>query len=205
MTSDDIKEVRAMEIRFLSNVGKKRNTNQDYADVYYNQVNYPLAILADGMGGHQAGDVASKKAVEELGAAWQASEITDPEKCAQWLIQQIQIENQAIFEMGASAVELAGMGTTIVAVAIFEDQFTIAHVGDSRIYLLRSGKLQQLTEDHSLVNDWSNQEKLPKNKQPIIRVKMSYCAQSVCPVWSKWMLPVFIYSLEIISCFVQMA
>ena len=69
MTSDDIKEVRAMEIRFLSNVGKKRNTNQDYADVYYNQANYPLAILADGMGGHQAGDVASKKAVEELGAA----------------------------------------------------------------------------------------------------------------------------------------
>ena len=153
MTSDDFQEVRAMEIRFLSDVGKKRNTNQDYADVYYNQANYPLAILADGMGGHQAGDVASKKAVEELGAAWQASEITDPEKCAQWLIQQIQIENQAIFEMGAGAVELAGMGTTIVAVAIFEDQFTIAHVGDSRIYLLRSGKLQQLTEDHSLVNE----------------------------------------------------
>lgn len=142
-----------MEIRFQTDIGQKRNTNQDYAAVFYNQNNYPLAILADGMGGHRAGDVASKKAVEEIGAAWQQSDLANPEKTAQWLIQQIQSENQAIFELGNEQPELSGMGTTIVAVALFEQQMTIAHVGDSRIYLLRQGRLQQLTEDHSLVNE----------------------------------------------------
>ena len=141
-----------MKIHYQTDVGKRRNTNQDYVGVFTNQKGYTLALLADGMGGHRAGDVASHDTVESLGAKWQASTITDSEKAAQWFIQSIQMENETIFARGQEHPELNGMGTTLEAVAFFEDQFTVAHVGDSRTYLLRGGELLQLTEDHSLVN-----------------------------------------------------
>lgn len=79
-----------MEIQFQSDIGRRRQMNQDYANVFVNQTQKSLAILADGMGGHLAGDVASKMAVNGLGAAWEASDISDSEKVAQWFIHQIQ-------------------------------------------------------------------------------------------------------------------
>ncbi len=142
-----------MEVCFLSDVGQKRHTNQDYTQVYYNRQGYLLALLADGMGGHQAGDVASMQTVEDIGKKWQEAEVDTGEEVAKWLIQTIQDENQVIKELGESRAELNGMGTTIVAVVSIADQFIIAYVGDSRIYLLREGQLIQLTEDHSLVNE----------------------------------------------------
>ena len=142
-----------MEIRFQTDVGKRRNTNQDFAATYVNKANVTLALLADGMGGHRAGDVASRQAVSEIGTAWEQTELTDSEKTAQWLIQKIQAESQVIFQKGQEQEELSGMGTTIIAVALLGDQFTIANVGDSRAYLLRNQVLTQITEDHSLVNE----------------------------------------------------
>lgn len=142
-----------MEIRYQTDVGKRRNTNQDFAAVFTNKKEITLAILADGMGGHRAGDVASQLAVNELGNAWNATEITDSEKATQWLIQHIQKVNDQIHEKGQENAELNGMGTTIVAVALIADQFALANVGDSRAYLLRDHSLIQLTEDHSLVNE----------------------------------------------------
>jgi len=142
-----------LEIRFQTDVGKRRNTNQDFAATYVNKANVTLALLADGMGGHRAGDVASRQAVSEIGTAWEQTELTDSEKTAQWLIQKIQAESQVIFQKGQEQEELSGMGTTIIAVALLGDQFTIANVGDSRAYLLRNQVLTQITEDHSLVNE----------------------------------------------------
>lgn len=142
-----------MEISFQSDVGKIRNTNQDYVGVFENKKGYTLAMLADGMGGHQAGDVASKTAVNEIGRQWEKNKITDSEKAAKWLVKTIQEENAAIYQAGQATPEFAGMGTTIEAVAVFEDDFTVAHVGDSRIYTLLEKQLIQLTEDHSLVNE----------------------------------------------------
>lgn len=142
-----------MDIYFQTDVGKRRNTNQDYAGVFKNRENITLAVLADGMGGHRAGDVASRQAVKELGAEWEQTELVDSEKTAQWLIQKIQGENEAIFKRGQEEEALSGMGTTIVALALFSEQFTLANVGDSRAYLLRNRELIQLTEDHSLVNE----------------------------------------------------
>lgn len=141
-----------MEVCFLSDVGKKRNTNQDYVKVFRNQQGYLLALLADGMGGHQAGDVASRKVVEDIGAQWQKFEVVDHEGVIRWLIQTIQKENVLVYELGQAKAELNGMGTTIEAVAVIDEQFILAHVGDSRIYLLRDQEFIQLTEDHSLVN-----------------------------------------------------
>lgn len=142
-----------MEIKFLSDVGLKRETNQDFADVYYNQMNRPLILLADGMGGHRAGDVASRLAVETLGIMWQNADFNEPESVADWLVQNIQGLNEEIYAKGEHDLDYQGMGTTIVAAAIFDDSVTLAHVGDSRAYIIRQNQIYQLTSDHSLVNE----------------------------------------------------
>ncbi|MDA3974675.1 Stp1/IreP family PP2C-type Ser/Thr phosphatase [Enterococcus thailandicus] len=142
-----------MQIEFQSDVGRRRNTNQDYASVFTNQEGIKLAVLADGMGGHRAGDIASQMAVTNLGADWEGQALKDSEKIAQWFIQTIQNENGKIYQRGQEKPEYNGMGTTIVAVALSETRFTIANVGDSRAYLVREDQLKQLTEDHSLVNE----------------------------------------------------
>ncbi len=142
-----------MEIAFRSDIGQRRTSNQDYADAFTNQQDVTLALLADGLGGHQAGDLASRSTVEDLGALWEASQLTDPEKASSWMVKHIQEENHVIYEKGQEQAETTGMGTTIVAAALFSDCYVIGHVGDSRAYLFRDGQLKQLTEDHSLVNE----------------------------------------------------
>lgn len=141
-----------MEIYFQSDTGKRRRSNQDYTASFMNQADNLLALLADGMGGHQAGDIASRQAVEEIGTAWETTTIENSEKAVQWFIQQIQLANQGIFDKGQSDTNLSGMGTTLEAIAILNHQIALAHVGDSRIYVLRDNQLLPLTEDHSLVN-----------------------------------------------------
>lgn len=142
-----------MQISFQTDVGKKRNSNQDYVAVFKNQADITLAILADGMGGHQAGDVASKMAVDGIGDKWQETAIDSPEKACSWFVTAIQAANDAVYELGQEKPELKGMGTTIVCVAVFAEEFALAHVGDSRMYLVRDHEITQLTEDHSLVNE----------------------------------------------------
>ena len=141
-----------MEVYFQSDIGKRRKSNQDYPATFTNQKNQLLALLADGMGGHQAGDIASRQAVEEIGIAWEATTIDDSEKAVQWFLQHIQQANQRIFEKGQSQPTLSGMGTTLEVVTLLDNHLALAHVGDSRIYLFREQRLIALTEDHSLVN-----------------------------------------------------
>lgn len=142
-----------MQIGFRTDVGRKRKSNQDAVGVFQNQEKIKLAIVADGMGGHQAGDVASHLAVLDLGKTWENSNLTDQEDVIQWLLKNIQVENERIFEKGQKDPSQAGMGTTIVAVVILDQTVLLAHVGDSRFYLIRNGKIKQITEDHSLVNE----------------------------------------------------
>jgi len=142
-----------VEINFQTDVGRKRNTNQDYAGLFENQSGVSLAILADGMGGHQAGDVASQMAVNNIGVRWQESAVETSEKAAQWLIKEIQDENELIYQKGQSQPEYLGMGTTIVSAVLLDRSFVLANIGDSRAYLVRNNQLRQLTEDHSLVNE----------------------------------------------------
>lgn len=141
-----------MEVYFQSDIGKRRKSNQDYTATFTNQKNQLLALLADGMGGHQAGDIASRQAVEEIGIAWEATTIDDSEKAVQWFLQHIQQANQRIYEKGQSQPTLSGMGTTLEVVTLLDNHLALAHVGDSRIYLFREKRLIALTEDHSLVN-----------------------------------------------------
>lgn len=142
-----------MKISFQSDTGQVRKNNQDYVAIFKNTKGYSLALLADGMGGHRAGDVASKTAVEDIGGKWERSAVSDSQKAASWLIKVIQEENETIYQSGLEHPEFSGMGTTIEAAAVFAEDFTLAHVGDSRGYVLKHDQLIQITDDHSLVNE----------------------------------------------------
>lgn len=105
-----------------------------------------LGLVADGMGGHAAGEVASALAVEVVRQAFFSLQGPVPQS----LMRAFQTANRAIFEHARSHPECQGMGTTCTALVIHDGQLWLAHVGDSRAYLLRRGKLAQLTEDHTL-------------------------------------------------------
>ena len=140
-----------MEISILTDVGQRRTNNQDYANQYKNKAGKSMVFLADGMGGHRAGNIASEMAVTDLGAAWVATEISTINEVREWFAEYLEKENQQIHRIGQDE-EHKGMGTTLEALAIIDDQVLFAHVGDSRIGLVRNGEYHQLTSDHSLVN-----------------------------------------------------
>ncbi len=151
-----------MELSFwaATDVGKKREANEDNFLV---DKKLSLFVVADGMGGHASGEVASQMAVYELRTAIDAGRdaierFGKGDRQAQQdvlnlLEHAVQSACQAIYLKGQSEPEKRGMGTTTSALLIAGDRGFIAHVGDSRIYLLRAGQVIQLTEDHSLVNE----------------------------------------------------
>ncbi|NRD78828.1 Stp1/IreP family PP2C-type Ser/Thr phosphatase [Bacillus sp. BRMEA1] len=139
---------------FLTDQGKVRLHNEDAGGVFINQDGNRLAVVADGMGGHRAGDVASGMTLSHLKQEWEASKgITTADVAEKWLMEQISKVNGMLFEHANNHLECDGMGTTIVA-AITTDGFAaLAHIGDSRGYILNESGFSQITEDHSLVNE----------------------------------------------------
>src|SRR5215471_6757637 len=107
-----------------------------------------LLVVCDGMGGSNAGEVASRMAADTVVREFTAAPPTDT---AQALSHAIQVANQEIWEHSRSQQDLNGMGTTCTAVALKGDQVMVAHVGDSRAYLVRAHRARQITSDHSLV------------------------------------------------------
>ena len=140
-----------MEIAIKSDVGQRRTLNEDAAGYFLNTQNVPLIVVCDGIGGHNAGDVAS--ALSHLGKRWEEESITDTEAAYQWLVKNIQAENDRVFQKANQYRELDGMGTTIVAAVIIDSELLVANVGDSRAYLYRNFQIKQLTEDHTLVQE----------------------------------------------------
>ena len=139
-----------MEIKLLTDVGQRRSNNQDYINCYKNRAGINLIVLADGMGGHRAGHIASEMTATDLGAAWVDTQIQSLNDVREWYIAQIEAENQKIYSLGLQE-EYKGMGTTLEMVVIIDQQMIYAHVGDSRIGVLRGEEYTQLTNDHSLV------------------------------------------------------
>jgi PPM family protein phosphatase len=125
-----------------SDVGRIRSGNEDS---YLAEA--PLFVVADGMGGHTAGDVASSTAVETIADHLRSADGSDPESLAQL----VRDANAAIFEKASTDSSLSGMGTTCTLVFIDGDRAHIAHVGDSRAYRLQADRMERLTEDHTLV------------------------------------------------------
>ncbi|MFD1018123.1 Stp1/IreP family PP2C-type Ser/Thr phosphatase [Thalassobacillus hwangdonensis] len=139
---------------FLTDRGQVRNHNEDAGGLYMNANHQTLAVVADGMGGHRAGDVASEMAASNLHKKWQTAEkMTTPEQAEDWLDLAIKEINEEIFSYATENEECKGMGTTVVAAICTTDFVTIAHIGDSRCYLANAYGFKQVTEDHSLVNE----------------------------------------------------
>ncbi|MCG8417868.1 MAG: Stp1/IreP family PP2C-type Ser/Thr phosphatase [Proteobacteria bacterium] len=153
-----------MRVRFAgaTDIGRKRTHNEDYI---FLPTDTRLAIVADGMGGHAFGEVASKLAVETVVGYYHdtADEqvITWPYKVDRGIrgdvnrmITSIMLANLQIYEKAQRDTNCKGMGTTCVAIYFLDNTVIIGHVGDSRAYRLRSNDICQLTEDHSLINDY---------------------------------------------------
>ena len=135
----------------ITDVGMVRQVNQDYVYTTDNPLG-PLPnlfVVADGMGGHQAGDYASKYTVEVLRRELKQSEEEDVEKA---LVSAIKTANREIIKKASQDPHLKGMGTTVVVATIVNQMMYFANVGDSRLYLINQG-ITQLTKDHSLVEE----------------------------------------------------
>jgi serine/threonine protein phosphatase PrpC len=130
-----------------TDVGRTRSGNEDS---YF--CGRTVFAVADGLGGHQGGEVASAAAVEPL-AALDGREFATPAEAAEALAGAIAEANAAIGDQAAANPSLWGMGTTVTAAAVAGDHLQLAHVGDSRAYLLREGSFGQLTTDHTVVGE----------------------------------------------------
>ncbi|MBP1913701.1 protein phosphatase [Lederbergia galactosidilyticus] len=143
-----------MDAIFKTDQGKIRKLNEDSGGIFLNSANHYLAIVADGMGGHNAGEVASQIAVSSLGELWENTKsFTSPEMAEQWIRTQVEYVNKKIFEHSQLHPECEGMGTTLVAALCLDGFATIVNIGDSRCYLHNENGFKQITEDHSLVNE----------------------------------------------------
>ncbi|WP_125565100.1 Stp1/IreP family PP2C-type Ser/Thr phosphatase [Companilactobacillus insicii] len=142
-----------MDYALLTDVGKLRENNQDYVNVFKNKRGIVFGIVADGMGGHRGGDVASDMAVSHLGHNFEESEITDLEDLREWVLKEISKENDRIVSVSNQFDDLNGMGTTMVGVFFVGEKMMVVNVGDSRCYVYHDDELKQLSVDHSLVHE----------------------------------------------------
>ena len=142
--------LRAADTIWKTDTGRQRRDNEDSAFV-----RAPLFVVADGMGGAQAGEVASAMAVEAF-----HQDLPDEGSPEERLTARIRSANRRIYDVSRTEHEHAGMGTTLTAVYLADDYLAVAHVGDSRAYIFRDGALTRLTQDHSLVEELVRQGKL---------------------------------------------
>lgn len=144
-----------MFICACSDVGKVRAINQD-AYFYIEDKKVPIFIIADGMGGHKAGEIASNLAISTIVSYYEDNleKIINEEMFVpQFINESIEKANEKIVEESKVEKEFNGMGTTITMCLIVNGELYVGHVGDSRAYLLRDKELIQLTQDHSLVGE----------------------------------------------------
>jgi PPM family protein phosphatase len=147
----------------ITDVGLKREGNED---CFSTNDTLGLYVVADGMGGHLAGEVASKIAVELINKSfrqWVESETSEQDvfgvldktlsKEGNYILSSIRLANRVVYEMAEMHEEYHGMGTTIAVLAVFQGRVIAANVGDSRIYMLRNGHLERLSKDHTIVSE----------------------------------------------------
>lgn len=144
-----------VQFEVLSDIGRKRTVNEDSAAVFSLADGITLAVIADGMGGHQGGDFASSTAVQLLEEEFmklKMSEFINEETRSEWLRESIFYVNRVLYNHANDNVEFKGMGTTLEAALIHGNSCLISHVGDSRIYAISHKGIRQVTKDHSYVN-----------------------------------------------------
>jgi len=138
-----------------SDIGLKRKVNEDRAAFIQRPDHFKLAILADGMGGHNAGDIASDMAIKEMeylfkNAISKNFETTHSKK--RWMLEVVKKVNEKIYKHSIENEACNGMGTTLIAVLIDHEKCLISHIGDSRVYYFTPSIVELITRDHSYVN-----------------------------------------------------
>jgi protein phosphatase len=146
--------LRAAESTWKTDTGRQRRENEDSA-----YMRAPVFVVADGMGGAQAGEVASSIAIEAF-----ERELPDSGTPEERLAERVREANQQIYDHSRAEHGREGMGTTLTAAYLDDAHLAIAHVGDSRAYLFRDGELTRLTQDHSLVDELVRQGKLTEEQ-----------------------------------------
>jgi protein phosphatase len=134
-------------VGILSDVGKVRKLNEDFVD-FYNGKNFNLYVVADGMGGHNAGEVASRIAVETIISYMKSNETSNMEED---LLKAVSLANDKIYELSISHSQFGGMGTTITVCLVKDKDMIVANVGDSSCYVVKYDGMTKVTKDHSLV------------------------------------------------------
>ena len=144
-----------MNFTVESDIGLKRKINEDRAAFFERPDHFKLAILADGMGGHNAGDVASEMAITEMHRLFKlvdAEDFASKQLKLDWLRNAVSHINQKIYQYSLTHEDCQGMGTTMIAALLDENECLISHVGDSRVYHFADEEVKLITRDHSYVN-----------------------------------------------------
>lgn len=145
--------VYQVSVSSLCDIGLIRQNNEDALKILNDEQFY---VVADGMGGHQAGEVASRETVERLCKLFLEGYESSPPSLAEaedWIKSMIQQVNGVVFRISRERPDMRGMGTTLCCVYLHPQGLVYGHVGDSRIYRLRNSELMQLTQDHSLLRE----------------------------------------------------
>lgn len=147
-----------------SHRGKVRKSNQDYFYIPQEGQIPTIAMVADGMGGHNAGDIASSMAVEAITEYFSENLDTSINEPLKFIEDSISVSNNKVFSFANNNEDYNGMGTTLVVALLHESKVYIGHVGDSRGYLIRNGNVIQLTKDHSLVQELLDNGSITQNE-----------------------------------------
>ncbi len=142
-----------MQTYYLTDAGKVREHNEDNVIIVKNDKNEYFMAVADGMGGHRAGEIASTLTVEYLSEAFLGMDtIGDKAKAVNWMRDSVNHINNKIFEYTEQNPDSKGMGTTVVMAILTNEYLLFGNIGDSSGFVLKEGKLYKVTKDHTLVN-----------------------------------------------------
>ncbi|MBO4601441.1 MAG: Stp1/IreP family PP2C-type Ser/Thr phosphatase [Bacilli bacterium] len=142
-----------MKSFYLTDVGKVRSHNEDSVTILKNNSNEYLMVVADGMGGHRKGEVASQLVVNYLAKKFvETNTVGDKASAIAWLKTVLDEMNDLIIDYGATHIDSSGLGTTVVLSIITNEYLLIGNVGDSSGYVMKSNKLHKVTKPHTLVN-----------------------------------------------------
>lgn len=170
----------------ISDKGKVRKQNQD--SIYIpTDIDYDLYIIADGMGGANAGDVASKKAIEYVKEYIKDNYIQEGDnKIKQVIRQSLIYANEQVYKMSLQDEKFEGMGTTIIVVLVCKNKMYIGHIGDSRLYRIRDKFIRKITKDHSYVQKLIDDKTITKKEATLhprrnVLLKALGCEQNIEP------------------------
>lgn len=142
-----------MKSYYLTDTGKVRSHNEDSVTIVKNGADEYLLMVADGMGGHRAGEVASSLAVTHFGKRFSTmSSIGSKLDAVNWLNDNVREINEAILEYAKTHTDSSGLGTTLVLALLTQDYLIFGNIGDSSGFVIKNEKLHKVTKDHTLVN-----------------------------------------------------